>query len=454
MNAESVAQNEAFCRFNNTLAAAANLSITLTLFILSQTTVIHAGNRTALCVTINALLLPCAILYQARSAARRRAVLNALEPAAHRRSGSLNSPQRSSLVRESDGQLDFLHPDHFDRICQAGAYSRQQLLRCAFTWVSEHAFEDPISNYKWGQVVHLLRLLAPLNDEKNGDASLGLSFEQNGVWFYGSVRGDPEETSDCDFEFASVDRPNAAAVIDIIERTISFTAGSARQEVFRYHSTPFIALQTIAYKKERSLTLRMVALRDAMGASSEGRAVLTEVPKKFGEIKQQIDSTLTQALRCGFPRECETIDNASRLDAEVLVPYTQLVADNTLNFFKKKLQRMFPEARVVTNIHEMRPTDIFVILVAPVKRGARVIEKVAAYRDDHRADPTAWPFVQFLGDILRASVVCQNGTGVLTAWNRIASPSAGFDVKDGNGRLSTSSPSINFNLLHRRQVQN
>ena len=54
------------------------------------------------------------------------------------------------------------------------------------------------------------------------------------------------------------------------------------------------------------------------------------------------------------------------------------------------------------------------------------------YADEHGEDD--WPFVKFVGDMLRASVVCTSMDGVADAWKRISSED-GFDVREGHGRL-------------------
>ena len=45
-----------------------------------------------------------------------------------------------------------------------------------------------------------------------------------------------------------------------------------------------------------------------------------------------------------------------------------------------------------------------------------------------------WPHLQWVGDLLRASVLCMDFNRVAEAWRRVSSVS-GFDVREGNGRL-------------------
>ena len=49
-------------------------------------------------------------------------------------------------------------------------------------------------------------------------------------------------------------------------------------------------------------------------------------------------------------------------------------------------------------------------------------------------DWTKWPHLQWVGDLLRASVLCMDFNRVAEAWRRVSSVD-GFDVREGNGRL-------------------
>ena len=70
--------------------------------------------------------------------------------------------------------------------------------------------------------------------------------------------------------------------------------------------------------------------------------------------------------------------------------------------------------------------DIFV----SVRAGVR--EKIKEAAEMYGHDPKRWPYVQLIGDLLRATVVIKNFDLYANAWTSL---SEGFDVRDGNGRI-------------------
>ena len=178
----------------------------------------------------------------------------------------------------------------------------------------------------------------------------------------------------------------------------------------------------------------MRRVREQMANTESGRIVTTELPQKFGTLRQTYMRPHACALIEQLPPR-NSIDNRSRLDTEVFVPLARIVAQNAREYFKCRLLALFPGTRIISDITDMSPKDRYTFLIPPIKGQARVGVKVNEYRDEHGNNESSWPFVSYVGDMLRASIVCVDGDGVYNAWKRIASP-AGFDVREGRGRLS------------------
>ena len=89
---------------------------------------------------------------------------------------------------------------------------------------------------------------------------------------------------------------------------------------------------------------------------------------------------------------------------------------------------------MLKSVFECEPSDGIALLIAPVKGQARICAKVEEYAEEYGYDVTKWPFVQCVGDLLRASVVCENFDLVAEAWGRIESA---FDVREGHGRIKS-----------------
>ena len=87
--------------------------------------------------------------------------------------------------------------------------------------------------------------------------------------------------------------------------------------------------------------------------------------------------------------------------------------------FRSPDQGNFPKIRYIANIFQSTFREI-----------SRKIPKEAA--SEHSGDPSMWPFIQLIGDLLRASVILGDFDAFADAWSTL---SDGFDVKDGHGRL-------------------
>ena len=154
------------------------------------------------------------------------------------------------------------------------------------------------------------------------------------------------------------------------------------------------------------------------------------LPEKFGTIQQEVPEDATRLL--ALLPESARMANRSRFDVDVFVPLMSVIAGVVVDAFRAKLEGLFPEARVLSSVFEWQPSDKIALFIAPVKGEARVRAKVQEYADEFGHDIAKWPFVQCVGDLVRASIVCADMDGAVAAWQDVEQ---GFGVRDGHGRL-------------------
>jgi len=108
------------------------------------------------------------------------------------------------------------------------------------------------------------------------------------------------------------------------------------------------------------------------------------------------------------------------------------VAETAFEHFREKLIALFPKARIIVDVNDMRNDETACVMIASVKNAERVREKIKEAASEHSGDMGMWPFIQLIGDLLRASVILGDFDAFADAWSTL---SDGFDVKDGHGRL-------------------
>ena len=118
------------------------------------------------------------------------------------------------------------------------------------------------------------------------------------------------------------------------------------------------------------------------------------------------------------------------IDDDVLIPLARTVAEQSHELYVQMLRRALPGAWFAPFPlpHEWPDGVRRAVLVAPVKGAARIKVKVSEYRDQEHARFG----VTKMGDILRATVVCRDGSGLRSTWEGLQRE---FDVREGNGRL-------------------
>ena len=194
----------------------------------------------------------------------------------------------------------------------------------------------------------------------------------------------------------------------------------------------FASVQSIAQRLSSSCIVQMRAVRDKMcGATSKDALARLKELKSFGELRQPVPEAYQEAVKALVPRT-HIQQYALRFDLELMVSAMCCVAEVALDTFHSKLTALFPKARLIVDVTEMRDNEVACVMIAAVKNPERVREKIKEAFSKHRGDLNMWPFTQLIGDLLRASVIVGSFDELAEVWPTL---SDGFDVKDGRGRL-------------------
>ena len=125
-------------------------------------------------------------------------------------------------------------------------------------------------------------------------------------------------------------------------------------------------------------------------------------------------------------------DFAETFDLELFVSALCCVAEAMLEPFTSKLESLFPNARVIGHVSEMRKDEEVCLMIADVKDPDRIREKIKEAMKEHNNTMELWPYIQTIGDLLRASIVLRSFDTYADAWQKVE---RGFDLRDGRGRL-------------------
>ena len=192
----------------------------------------------------------------------------------------------------------------------------------------------------------------------------------------------------------------------------------------------FVSVQAIASRLSSACVIEARAMRDAalLTASEDARARL-RVLENFGTVRQPVPEAYLAAVKALVPR-AKIQQYALRFDLELMVSAMCCVAEAALEHFREKLVALFPKARVIVDVNDMREDETVCVMIAPVKGAERVREKIK--EATATGGTNMWPFIQLIGDLLRASVILGGFDAFADAWSTL---SDGFDLHDGHGRL-------------------
>ena len=194
----------------------------------------------------------------------------------------------------------------------------------------------------------------------------------------------------------------------------------------------FVSVQAIASRLSSACVIEARAMRDAAwaAASEDARARLHGLVN-FGAVRQPVPEAYLAAVKTLVPHS-KIQQYALRFDVELMVSAMCCVAETALGHFREKLISLFPKARLIADVNDMRDDETACVVIASVKNAERVREKIKEATSEHSGNPNMWPFIQLIGDLLRASVILGDFDAFADAWSTL---SDGFDVKDGHGRL-------------------
>ena len=194
----------------------------------------------------------------------------------------------------------------------------------------------------------------------------------------------------------------------------------------------FASVQAIASRLSSACVVEARAMRDAAwaAASEDARARLHGLVN-FGAVRQPVPEAYLAAVKTLVPHS-KIQQYALRFDVELMVSAMCCVAETALGHFREKLISLFPKARLIADVNDMRDDETACVVIASVKNAERVREKIKEATSEHSGNPNMWPFIQLIGDLLRASVILGDFDAFADAWSTL---SGDFDVRDGHGRL-------------------
>ena len=157
-------------------------------------------------------------------------------------------------------------------------------------------------------------------------------------------------------------------------------------------------------------------------ASDDAHARLRGL-ENFGAVRQPVPEAYLAAVKALVPR-AKIQQYALRFDLELMVSAMCCVAETALEHFREMLIALFPKARVIADVNDMRDDETACVMIAPVKNAERVREKIKQVALEHAGELNMWPFV--IGDLLRASVILGSIDALAGAWSTL---SDGFGVR-------------------------
>ena len=195
----------------------------------------------------------------------------------------------------------------------------------------------------------------------------------------------------------------------------------------------FSQIQRLAKGQSAARVEEARGLCDAslVAATEAARATVASLEPKFGEIQSPLPEAFAAAVLSLVPPDKLGVFR-DKFDEDLHLTAMSVIAQSALPFFSETLQRLYPGARLIADVREMREDEHFALLIPPVKNAERTREKIREARKEFSDDVSKWPLVELIGDLLRASVVCLTMDDFSSAWATLAS---GFDVREGHGRL-------------------
>ena len=292
----------------------------------------------------------------------------------------------------------------------------------------------PLTAHDWHKLVLMLQTIRPY--DADGDVHHGIAFQARagGDEHVGVVR-------DGVLTILSSDHPPVPLLaFDSDGARMEIEFGGERVEV-GFRATLLSGVKAVAWTLARAYVRESKRMcEDALArASDASRARVRAIPHSFGAVRGDLPQSFLPLVRELVPaRAMRTADSsgvafAEKLDTELGVLAMHCPAGR-VDRFAARLSALFPHTRIVSDVEQMTEAEAVVIMIAPVKGVARVREKVREAARNSGGDQSKWPFVQTVGDFLRASIICQN----FDELDRVDTGRARLRRARGHGRLKVS----------------
>ena len=159
----------------------------------------------------------------------------------------------------------------------------------------------------------------------------------------------------------------------------------------------FASVQAIARRLSSECVVAARAMRDgALDLASKDAQARLRGLENFGTVRQPVPEAFQAAVKALVPR-AKIQQYALRFDLELMVSAMCYVAETALEHFRDKLVALFPKARCIVDVNDMRDDEAACLMIASVKNVERVREKIKEAASEHRGDPNMWPFIQLIG---------------------------------------------------------
>ena len=126
----------------------------------------------------------------------------------------------------------------------------------------------------------------------------------------------------------------------------------------------FASVQAIASRLSSACVVEARAMRDgAWDAASKDAQARLHGLANFGAVRQPVPEAYLAAVKALVPR-AKIQQYALRFDLELMVSAMCCVAETALEHFREKLITLFPKARLIVDVNDMREDEMACVVIA------------------------------------------------------------------------------------------
>ena len=139
-------------------------------------------------------------------------------------------------------------------------------------------------------------------------------------------------------------------------------------KVFKTHDIDdrelFASVQAIASRLSSACVVETRAMRDgACAVAAEDAQARLRGLENFGAVRQPVPEAYQAAVKALVPR-AKIQQYALRFDLELMVSAMCCVAETALEHFREKLITLFPKARLIVDVNDMREDEMACVVIA------------------------------------------------------------------------------------------